>query len=69
MVTKRSCSKGLVIDSVIRGGGFILDDSSFCQVFNEMIMYKDSLERNKREKENIEYTVLDEIIGNETPKV
>ena len=37
-------------------------------VFNEKVMYKDQLQRNKREKEAIEYTVLDEIKENEIPK-
>ena len=31
-------------------------------------MYKDQLQRKKEEKENIEYTVLDEIKENEVPK-
>ena len=38
-------------------------------VFNENVMYKDQLQGNKEEKENIEYTMLDEIIENEVPKV
>jgi hypothetical protein len=38
-------------------------------VFNENFMYKDQLQRKKHEKENIEYTVLDEIKENEIPKV
>ena len=37
-------------------------------VFNEKIMYKDQLQGNKVEKENTEYTVLDEIKENEVPK-
>ena len=38
-------------------------------VFNEKGMYKDQLQRKKQEKENTEYIVPDEIIGNEIPKV
>ena len=37
-------------------------------VFNEKVMYKDQLQGNKEEKENTEYTVLDEIKENEVPK-
>ena len=37
-------------------------------VFNEKVMYKDQLHGNKEEKENIEYTMLDEIKENEVPK-
>ena len=37
-------------------------------VFNENVMYKDQLQWKKVEKENIEYTVLDEIKENEVPK-
>ena len=37
-------------------------------VFNEKVMYKDQLQGNKEEKENIEYIVLDEIKENEVPK-
>ena len=37
-------------------------------VFNENVMYKDQLEEKKEEKENIKYTVLDEIKENEVPK-
>ena len=38
-------------------------------VFNEKVMYKDQLQGKKEEKENTEYTVLDEIKENEVPKV
>jgi hypothetical protein len=38
-------------------------------VFNDKVMYKDQLQRKKREKENKEYAMLDEITGNEIPKV
>ena len=37
-------------------------------VFNEKVMYKDQLQRKKREKEDMEYIVLDEIKENEIPK-
>ena len=37
-------------------------------VFNEKVMYKDQLEGKKVEKENTDYTVLDEIKENEVPK-
>ena len=37
-------------------------------VFNEKDMYKDQLQGKKVEKENTEYTVLDEIKENEVPK-
>ena len=37
-------------------------------VFNENVMYKDQLQGKKVEKENTEYTVLDEIKENEVPK-
>ena len=37
-------------------------------VFNEKVMYKDQLQGNKVEKENTQYTVLDEIKENEVPK-
>ena len=37
-------------------------------VFNEKVMYKDQLQRKKQEKEDTEYTVLDEIKENEIPK-
>ena len=37
-------------------------------VFNEKVMYKDQLQRKKWEKEDTEYTVLDEIKENEIPK-
>ena len=37
-------------------------------VFNKNVMYKDQLQGKKEEKENIEYTVLDEIKENEIPK-
>jgi hypothetical protein len=38
-------------------------------IFNEKVMYKDQLQGKKHEKEKPEYTVLDEITGNETPKI
>ena len=38
-------------------------------VFNDKLMYKDQLQRKKHEKENTKYRVLDEITGNEIPKV
>ena len=38
-------------------------------LFNENVMYKDQLQGKKEEKENIEYTVLDEIKENEVIKV
>jgi S-adenosylmethionine:tRNA-ribosyltransferase-isomerase (queuine synthetase) len=38
-------------------------------VFNENVMYRDQLQGKKQEKENIEYTVLDEIKENEIQKV
>ena len=38
-------------------------------VFNEKVMYKDQLWIKKQEKENKEYTVLDEITKNKIPKV
>ena len=38
-------------------------------VFIENVMYTDQLQGKKEEKENIEYTVLDEIKENEVPKV
>ena len=37
-------------------------------VFNEKVMYKDQLQRKKQEKEDTEYTVLDEIKENEITK-
>ena len=37
-------------------------------VFNEKVMYKDQLQGKKEEKENTEYTVLNEIKENEVPK-
>ena len=37
-------------------------------VFNEKVMYKYHLHEKKVEKENTEYTVLDEIKENEVPK-
>ena len=37
-------------------------------VFNEKVMYKDQLQGKKEEKENTEYTMLDEIKENEVPK-
>ena len=37
-------------------------------VFNENSMYKDQLQGKKVEKENTEYTMLDEIKENEVPK-
>ena len=37
-------------------------------VLNEKVMYKYQLQGKKEEKENIEYTVLDEIKENEVPK-
>ena len=37
-------------------------------VFNEKVMYKDQLQGKKVEKENTEYTVLDEIKEDEVPK-
>ena len=37
-------------------------------VFNEKVMYKDKLQGKKVEKENTEYTVLDEIKEDEVPK-
>ena len=38
-------------------------------VFNQKEIYKDQLQKKKHEKEKKEYTVLDEIIENEIPKV
>ena len=38
-------------------------------LFNEKVMYKDQLKGKKVEKENTEYTMLDEIKENEIPKV
>ena len=38
-------------------------------VFNENVMYKYHLHGKKEEKENTEYTILDEIKENEVPKV
>ena len=38
-------------------------------VFNENSMYKYQLQRKKEEKENTEYTILDEIKENEVPNV
>jgi len=32
-------------------------------IFNEKVLYKNQLQEKKQEKENIEYTVLDDIIG------
>ena len=37
-------------------------------VFNENVMYKDQLQGKKVEKENIDYTVADEIKEDEVPK-
>ena len=36
--------------------------------FNKNVMYKDQLQGKKEEKENTQYTVLDEIKENEVPK-
>ena len=36
--------------------------------FNENVMYKDQLQGKKVEKENTEYTVVDEIKEDEVPK-
>ena len=38
-------------------------------VFTENLMYKDQFQGNKEEKENTEYTMLDEIKENKVPKV
>ena len=38
-------------------------------VFSENVMYKDQLQGKKEEKENTEYTMLDETKENEGPKV
>jgi hypothetical protein len=38
-------------------------------IFNEKVMYKDHLQGKKQEKEKPEYTMLDEIIEKEIPKV
>jgi hypothetical protein len=38
-------------------------------IFNEKVMYKDHLQRKKKGKEKLEYTVLDEITKKEIPKV
>jgi hypothetical protein len=38
-------------------------------IFNEKVMYKDQLQGKIQEKEKPKYTVLDEIIEKEIPKV
>jgi hypothetical protein len=38
-------------------------------IFNEKVMYKDQLQGKIQEKEKLEYTVLDDIIEKEIPKV